>query len=210
MLVAHTSHSDLHTTQDTEDISDETTSTPPEHRRNDDDEDDDEDILRLVWRQGRLPLKSSRQSRDRETNNIGVNRNSNHRRIQNSDTSASNVCYHGDFQPNMNCNGNPNRFNNPRGGYGHRPQARDNSSVSSGTSSNCPLRAAPTPRGNPRQSRKDGLFISRFSRNTRAIDVMNYIRNETNLNIRCDSIATRYDKYRPITSMQLRTIMLYS
>ena len=59
----------------------------------------------------------------------------------------------------------------------------------------CSLSAA-TPRGNPRQSRKDGLFISRLSRNTRAIDVMNYIRNEANLNIRCDPIATRYDTYR--------------
>ena len=46
----------------------------------------------------------------------------------------------------MNYNGNPNRFNNPRGDHGHRPQARDNSSVSSGTSGNCPSRAAPTPR----------------------------------------------------------------
>ena len=77
MLVAHTPHSDLHTIQDTEDISDETTSTPPQHRRY-----DDKDILTLVWRQGRLPLKSSHQSSDRETNNIGGNRNSNHRRIR--------------------------------------------------------------------------------------------------------------------------------
>ena len=47
-----------------------------------------------------------------------------------------------------------------------------------------------------RQSRRDGLFISRLSRNTRAIDVVKYIRNEANLNIRCDPIATRYDTYR--------------
>ena len=91
--------------------------------------------------------------------------------------------------------GNPNRFNNPRGDHGHRRQARDNSSVITGTSTNCSLSAA-TPRGNPRQSRKDGLFISRLSRNTRAIDVMNYFRNEAHLNIRCDPIATRYDTYR--------------
>ena len=87
-------------------------------------------------------------------------------------------------------NSNPNTFNNPRGDHGHRQPARDNSSVITGTSTNFSLSAA-TPRGNPRQSRKDELFISRLSRNTRAIDVMSYIRSEANLNIRCDPIATR-------------------
>ena len=95
----------------------------------------------------------------------------------------------------MNYHGNPNTFNNPRGDHVHHQQTRDNSSVITGTSINCSLSAA-TPRGNPRQSRKNRLFISRLSRNTRAIDVMNYIRNEANLNIRCDPIATRYDTYR--------------
>ena len=67
--------------------------------------------------------------------------------------------------------------------------------VITGTSNNCSLSNAP-PRNGLRQSRRDGLFISRLSRNTRAIDVVNYIRNESNLNIRCDPIATRYDTYR--------------
>ena len=202
--VAHTPQGDPPTIQETEDNFDETTITPPEHRRNDDDEHGDEDILRLAWIQGRLPVNSPRHSRDRQTNNNNGNGNSNHQRNQNSVTSSANVwsgrlnSYHGDNpnrQPNMNYHGNPNRFNNSRGDHGHRRQARDNSSVITGTSTNCSLSAA-TPRGNPRQSRKDGLFISRLSRNTRAIDVMNYIRNEANLNIRCDHIATRYDTYR--------------
>ena len=97
----------------------------------------------------------------------------------------------------MNYHRNPNRFNNPRGDHGHRRQTRNNSSVITGTSTNCsPSAATPTPRGNARQSRKDRLFISRLSQNTRAIDVMNYIRNETNLNIRCHPIGTRCDTYR--------------
>ena len=90
---------------------------------------------------------------------------------------------------------NTNRFNHPRGGHGRHRQARDDNSVITGTSNNCSLSAAP-PRGSGRQLHRDGLFISRLSRNTRAIDVVNYIRNEANLNIRCDPIATRYDTYR--------------
>ena len=98
----------------------------------------------------------------------------------------------------MNHHANPNRFNNPRGNHGNhsnRRQARDSNSIITGTSTNSSLSAG-TPRSNPRQSRKDGLFVSRLSRNTRASDVMNYIRTEANLNIRCDPIATRYDTYR--------------
>ena len=35
--------------------------------------------------------------------------------------------------------------------------------------------------------------ISRLAGNTREIDVVNYIRSETNLNLRCDPLPTRYD-----------------
>ena len=94
----------------------------------------------------------------------------------------------------MNHHSNSNRFNHSRGG-GHHRQTHDGNPIITGTSTNSSLRAAP-PRASSRQSRRDGLFISRLSRNTRAIDVMNYIRNEANLNIRCDPIATRYDTYR--------------
>ena len=43
---------------------------------------------------------------------------------------------------------------------------------------------------------KDGLFISRLSRHTRATDFVSYIRNEANLNLRCDPVPTKYDFYR--------------
>ena len=65
----------------------------------------------------------------------------------------------------MNHHANLNGFNNPRGNHGNRRQARDSNSIITGTSTNSSLSAA-TPRGNPRQSRKDGLFVSRLSRNT--------------------------------------------
>ena len=32
--------------------------------------------------------------------------------------------------------------------------------------------------------------------NTRAIDVVNYIRSEANLNLRCDPLTTQYNSYR--------------
>ena len=47
-----------------------------------------------------------------------------------------------------------------------------------------------------------------LSRNTRAIDVVNYIRNEANLNIRCDPIATRYNTYQSYYIHALLNIML--
>ena len=47
--------------------------------------------------------------------------------------------------------------------------------------SNCKTLTAATPR---HTQQKDGLFISRLSRYTRATDVMSYIRNEANLNLR--------------------------
>ena len=61
-----------------------------------------------------------------------------------------------------------------------------------GTSNSRTLTAA-TPRNT---QQKDGLFISRISRHTRATDVMSYIRNEANLNLRCDPVPTKYDFYR--------------
>ena len=202
-LVAHTPIGNpltVHATDDQE----QRTDTPKEHRRIDDNGGDDEDIRRLAIIQGRLSFNSPHRPRDRRMNNDG-NRdsgNNQHGGNQNSVTATGRACLNSDHHgnanrpPSMNHHANPNWVNNPRGDHGHRRQARDNNAVITGTSTNCSLSAA-TPRGNnPRQSRKDGLFTSRLSRNTRAIDVVNFIRNEANLNIRCDPIATRYDTYR--------------
>ena len=59
-------------------------------------------------------------------------------------------------------------------------------SVITGTNNNCRLSAA-RPRTNS-HTRKDGLSISRLAGNTRAIDVVNYIKSEANLNLRCDPL----------------------
>ena len=67
-----------------------------------------------------------------------------------------------------------------RNGYNRNNRSsRHKTSVITGTSNNCRLSAAPS-RANLQQ-RKDGLFISRLARDTRASDVVNYIRNEANL-----------------------------
>ena len=205
-LVVHTPIGNPLTVQDT-DVQEQRTDTPREHRRIDDNGGDDEDLRRLAIIQGRLPFTSPDRPRNRRMNNDG-NRDSGssqHGGNQNSVTATGHVWrgrlnsdHHGNANrpPSINHNANPNWVNNPRGDHGHLRQARDNNAVITGTSTNYSLSAA-TPRGNnPRQSRKDGLFISRLSRNTRAIDVVNFIRNEANLNIRCDPIATRYDTYR--------------
>ena len=42
--------------------------------------------------------------------------------------------------------------------HGNCIQARNSNSIITGTNTNCSLSAA-TPSGNPRQSRKDGLFV---------------------------------------------------
>ena len=55
--------------------------------------------------------------------------------------------------------------------------------------------SAARPRTNP-HTRKDGLVISRLAGNTRAVDVVNYIRSEASLNLRCDPLPTRYDSNR--------------
>ena len=72
--------------------------------------------------------------------------------------------------------------------------SRHNTSVITGTSNNCRLSAAPSSAN--LQQRKDGLFLSRLSRDTRARDVVNYIRIEANLNLKIDPLATKYDSYR--------------
>ena len=82
----------------------------------------------------------------------------------------------------------------PRDNNRNNRTARNMTSVITGTNNNCRLSAA-RPRINP-HTRKDGLFISRLAGNTRAIDVVNYIRSEANLNLRCDPLPTRYDSYR--------------
>ena len=181
----------------------ETRIIPSNNPQIDDNADDLEDIRRLAVIQGRLSFTSPPQSRGRHLNN---NRNGNDEDTRTTGTATGHV-WRGrldshprgnsnpNHQQNMNYHDNTNRFNHPRGGHSRHRQARDDNSVITGTSNNCSLSAAP-PRSSGRQSHRDGLFISRLSRNTRAIDVVNYIRNEANLNVRCDPIATRYDTYR--------------
>ena len=97
---------------------------------------------------------------------------------------------------------NPQHSTNPqdRANPQHRANnrnirsARSTTSVITGTNNSCGLSAARR-RTNP-HTRKDGLFISRLAGNIRAIDVVNYIRSEANLNLRCDPLPTRYDSYR--------------
>ena len=74
----------------------------------------------------------------------------------------------------------------------HGNNITDRSTRTTGTS-NCQTLTAATPR---HTQQKDGLFISRLSRHTRATDVVSYIRNEANLNLRCDPVPTKYDSYR--------------
>ena len=154
--------------------------------------------------QGRLPFTSPRQSRDRRGNNYNINGNGQQRESQTYSAAATGNVWRGrlssphrgssNCQLIMNHHSNSNRFNHSRAG-GHHRQTHDGNPIITGTSTNSSLRAAP-PGGNSRQSLRDGLYSSLLSRNTRAIDVMNYIRNEANLNIRCDPIATRFDTYR--------------
>ena len=61
--------------------------------------------------------------------------------------------------------------------------------IITGISNGSTLTAA-TPR---HTQKKDGLIISRVFRNTRSSDVVNYIRNEANLNLRCNPVLTKYD-----------------
>ena len=82
----------------------------------------------------------------------------------------------------------------PRDSNRNNRTARNKTSVITGTNNNCGLSAA-RPRTNP-HTRKDGLFISRLAGNTRAVDVVNYIRSEASLNLRCDPLPTRYESYR--------------
>ena len=85
--------------------------------------------------------------------------------------------------------------NDARNGYNRKNRSsRQKTSVITGTSNNCRLSAAPS-RVNLQQ-RKDGLFISRLARDTRASDVVNYIWNEANLSLKIDPLATKYDFYR--------------
>ena len=77
----------------------------------------------------------------------------------------------------------------------HQRPPRDANPVITGTSTNCTLRAA-IPRAKLQIARRDGLFISRLSSDSRASDLMDYIRREACLNLRCDPLATRHNSYR--------------
>ena len=87
------------------------------------------------------------------------------------------------------------RITDTRNDNHHQRPPRDANPVITGTSTNCSLRAA-MPRAKLQIARRDGLFISRLSSDSRASDLMDYIRREACLNLRCDPLATRHNSYR--------------
>ena len=195
--------------------------TPLQHRRIDDDGGIDENLLLLAQLQGRLspnplPTREHRQNnRDRHGSKEDGRRNDhipnlnvrdNHQEIRDAPRARENERFRlrripRDFNrfdialrtPASVRTGTTN--DDARNGYNRNStSSRHKTSVITGTSNNCRLSAAPS-RANLQQ-RKDGLFISRLARDTRASDVVNYIRNEANLNLRIDPLATKYDSYR--------------
>ena len=198
----------------------ETQRTPLQHRRIDVDGGSDEDLLLLAQLQGRLspnPLSTHEQrninrgrqgsSRDHgRRNDNNTNSNIHQKTRDRSPRSRDNERFRlrgiprdsNSFKtalrtPTSMRTGTTN--DDVRNDYNRNNRSsRHNTSVITGTSNNCRLSAAPS-RANLQQ-RKDGLFLSRLSRDTRAIDVVNYIRIEANLNLRIDPLATKYDSYR--------------
>ena len=134
-----------------------------------------------------LHVEMKHTSRDNHMNNF-YNRYSRH---QPQDITGANRSYASAvLRPRDNPRANPHLRDNNR----NNRTARNMTSVITGTNNNCGLSAA-RPRTNP-LTRKDGLFISRLAVNTHTIDVVNYIRSEANLNLRCDPLSTRYNSYR--------------
>ena len=131
----------------------------------------------------------SHRFEDREESHMAYNR---HRDDKNTDRLRPR-----DWPSNHYNNHNPRdrynkRINNQTSHGNNRSDRSTRNSVITGISNSSTLTAA-TPR---HTQKKDGLFISRLSRNTRSSDVVNYIRNEANLNLRCDPVPTKYDSYR--------------
>ena len=173
-----------------------------EHRRIDDDELNDEDLMRLARIQGRLPYERRPPATPRwppytathghhqedpaqqmlHTNNDNTRNNLGH---------ADNPLMRGN-KPGQRIN---HRITDVRSDSHHQRPPRDANPVITGTSTNCTLRAA-IPRAKLQIARRDGLFISRLSSDTRASDLMDYIRREACLNLRCDPLATRHNSYR--------------
>ena len=173
-----------------------------EHRRIDDDELNDEDLMRLARIQGRLPYERHPPATPRwppytathghhqedpaqqmlHTNNDNTRNNLGH---------ADNPLMRGN-KPGQRIN---HRITDVRSDSHHQRPPRDANPVITGTSTNCTLRAA-IPRAKLQIARRDGLFISRLSSDTRASDLMDYIRREACLNLRCDPLATRHNSYR--------------
>ena len=131
----------------------------------------------------------SHRFEDREDSHVAYNR---HRDEINTDRRRPR-----DWPSNHYNNDNPRdrynkKINNQTARGNNRSDRSARNSVITGISNSSTLTAA-TPR---HTQKKDGLFISRLSRNTRSSDVVNYIRNEANLNLRCDPVPTKYDSYR--------------
>ena len=95
------------------------------------------------------------------------------------------------------------RINNQTARGNNRSDRSARNSAITGISNSSTLTAA-TPR---HTQKKDGLFIYRLSRNTRSPDVVSYIRNEANLNLRCDPVPTKYDSIDHTTLMPIHVTM---
>ena len=187
-------------------IDDDTTEaeieTADEHLRIDDGEPNDEDLIRLARIQGRLPPNNRQTTTPRWPRSTVTHEPQRENPAQHIPQMNN---YHA-LNP-LGHNDNPGELsNNPRQQMNHRPKStrddnhrqrlpRDANPVITGTSTNCTLRAA-MPRIKYHNTRRDGLFISRLSSDTHAVDLMDYIRKEACLNIRCDPLATRHNSYR--------------
>ena len=176
--------------------------TGHEHQRIDDDELNDEDIIRLARIQGLLPYERRPPTTPRwprYTATHGHHRedpaqqmlHTNNDNTRNNQGHADNPVLRG----NKLGQGMNHRITDTRNDNHHQRPPRDANPVITGTSTNCSLRAA-TPRAKLQIARRDGLFISRLSSDTRASDLMDYIRREACLNLRCDPLATRHNSYR--------------
>ena len=159
------------------------------HRHNDGESRMSSNRERRMSRDDGTRRHESHRFEDREESHMAYNR---HRDDINTDRRRPR-----DWPSNHYNNHNPRdrynkKINNQTSRGNNRSDRSTRNSVITGISNSSTLTAA-TPR---HTQKKDGLFISRLSRNTRSSDVVNYIRNEANLNLRCDPVPTKYDSYR--------------
>ena len=174
--------------------------TGPENQRIDDDELNDEDIIRLDRIQGLLPYERHSPTTprwSRYTATQGHHREDPAQQMlhTNNDNTRNNQGHHPVIPGNKLGQRMNHRITDTRNDNHHQRPPRDVNPVITGTSTNCSLRAA-TSRAKLQIARRDGLFISGLSSDMRASDLMDYIRREACLNLRCDQLAIHHNSYR--------------